>query len=53
MGGGYQGHVLPLRNLHIFLRLASLVGGPRAHVHMKGMKCRVLYLCTRHECSVL
>ena len=25
-----------------FLRLASLGGGPQAHVHMKGMKCRVL-----------
>ena len=28
----------------IFIRLASLGGGPQAHVHMKGMKCRVLYL---------
>ena len=27
-----------------FLRLVSLGGGPQAHVHMKGMKCRVLYL---------
>ena len=31
-------------SLHYFLRLASLGGGPQAHVHMKGMKCRVLYL---------
>ena len=29
---------------NIFLRLASLGGGPQAHVHMEGMKCRVLYL---------
>ena len=26
----------------IFLRLASLGAGPQAHVHMEGMKCRVL-----------
>ena len=26
----------------IFLRLASLGGGPQAHVHMEGMKYRVL-----------
>ena len=30
--------------LLIFIRLASLGGGPQAHVHMEGMKCRVLYL---------
>ena len=30
--------------MYIFLRLASLGGGPQAHVHMEGMKCRVLYL---------
>jgi len=30
--------------MYIVLRLASLGGGPQAHVHMKGMKCRVLYL---------
>ena len=24
---------------HLFLRLASLGGGPQAHVHMKGMNC--------------
>ena len=29
---------------YIFLRLASLGAGPQAHVHMEGMKCRVLYL---------
>ena len=29
---------------HIFIRLASLGGRPQAHVHMEGMKCRVLYL---------
>ena len=29
---------------HVFIRLASLGGGPQAHVHMEGMKCRVLYL---------
>ena len=28
----------------IFIRLASLGGGPQAHVHMEGKKCRVLYL---------
>ena len=28
----------------IYIRLASLVGGPQAHVHMEGKKCRVLYL---------
>ena len=28
----------------VFLRLVSLGGGPQAHVHMEGMKCRVLYL---------
>ena len=28
---------------YILLRLASLGGGPQAHVHMEGMKCRVLY----------
>ena len=27
---------------HNFLRLASLGGGPQAHVHMEGMKCWVL-----------
>ena len=30
--------------MYKFLRLASLEGGPQVHVHMKGMKCRVLYL---------
>ena len=30
--------------LQKFIRLASLGGGPQAHVHMEGMKCRVLYL---------
>ena len=30
--------------VNIFIRLASLGGGPQAHVHMEGMKCRVLYL---------
>ena len=31
--------------LHMFIRLASLGGGPQAHVHMEGKKkCRVLYL---------
>ena len=30
--------------LHIYLLLASLGGGPQAHVHMEGKKCRVLYL---------
>ena len=30
--------------MYKFLRLASLGGGPQAHVHIKGMKCRVLYL---------
>ena len=30
--------------MHIFIRLASLGGGPQAHVHMEGKKCRVLYL---------
>ncbi len=40
--------------MYIFLRLASLGGGPQAHVHMKGMKCRVLYLNVLAErvCSV-
>ena len=30
--------------LHVFIRLASLGGGPQAHVHIEGKKCRVLYL---------
>ena len=30
--------------MYKFIRLASLGGGPQAHVHMEGMKCRVLYL---------
>ena len=30
--------------LYIFIRLASLEGGPQAYVHMEGMKCRVLHL---------
>ena len=30
--------------MYIFIRLASLGGGPQAHVHMEGKKCRVLYL---------
>ena len=36
----------------IFIRLASLGGGPQAHVHMEGKKCRVLFKSIRHECSV-
>ena len=36
--------VVERRNIQIFIRLASLGGGPQAHVHMEGMKCRVLYL---------
>ena len=29
---------------YVFIRLASLGGGPQAHVHMEGKKFRVLYL---------
>ena len=30
--------------MHIFFKASQPRGGPQAHVHMKGMKCRVLYL---------
>ena len=30
--------------MYVFIRLASLGGGPQAHVHMEGMKCRLLYV---------
>ena len=44
-GRGLQGPVfLMSSNLCILLRLASLGGGPQAHVHVEGMKCRVFYL---------
>ena len=36
--------VQSLLKVATFLRLASLGGGPQAHVHMKGMKCSLLYL---------
>ena len=34
----------PLYYTYLFIRLASLGGGPQAHVHMEGKKYRVLYL---------
>ena len=37
-----QFHNILHTSLHVFLRLASLEGGPQPHVHMEGMKCRVL-----------
>ena len=42
-------HIVPVKIVsltlfNIFIRLASLGGGPQAHVHMEGKKCRVLYL---------
>ena len=37
-------HVHPCDSMYIFIRPASLGSGPQAHVHMEGMKCRVLYL---------
>ena len=33
-----------IREAHIYKAIASLGGGPQAHMHMEGMKCRVLYL---------
>jgi len=33
-----------IRSTAVLLRLASLGARPQAHVHMEGMKCRVLYL---------
>ena len=37
-------HTCTCMCVHIFIRLASLGGGPQAHMHMEGKKCRVLYL---------
>ena len=37
-----QERLLLYNNKSEFVRLASLGGGPQAHVHMEGMKCRVL-----------
>ena len=40
----HAAHSCTCTHTHTFIRLASLGGGPQAHVHMEGKKCRVLYL---------